>query len=103
MHQVFLNLITNARDAMPQGGILTITTQKRKGVEITFEDSGVGIPREIRDKIFNPFFTTKEVGKGTGLGLSITRSIVERYGGTIEVESEESRGTKFTIKLPAGV
>jgi len=103
MHQVFLNLITNARDAMPHGGVLTITTKKRKGVEIIFEDSGVGIPREIRDKIFNPFFTTKEVGKGTGLGLSITRSIVERYGGTIEVESEEGRGTKFTIKLPAGV
>ena len=103
MHQVFLNLVTNARDAMPHGGVLTITTKKRKGVEIIFEDSGVGIPREIRDKIFNPFFTTKEVGKGTGLGLSITRSIVERYGGTIEVESEEGRGTKFTIKLPAGV
>ena len=103
IHQVFLNLITNARDAMPHGGILTITTKKRKGVEIIFEDSGVGIPREIRDKIFDPFFTTKEVGKGTGLGLSITRSIVERYGGTIEVESEEGRGTKFTIKLPAGV
>ena len=103
IHQVFLNLITNARDAMPHGGILTITTKKRKGMEIIFEDSGVGIPREIRDKIFNPFFTTKEVGKGTGLGLSITRSIVERYGGTIEVESEEGRGTNFTIKLPAGV
>ena len=103
MYQVFLNLITNARDAMPHGGILTITTKKRKGMEIIFEDSGVGIPREIRDKIFDPFFTTKEVGKGTGLGLSITRSIVERYGGTIEVESEEGRGTNFTIKLPAGV
>ena len=103
MYQVFLNLITNARDAMPHGGILTITTKKRKGVEIIFEDNGVGIPRKIRDKIFNPFFTTKKVGKGTGLGLSITRSIVERYGGTIEVESEEGRGTKFTIKLPAGV
>jgi len=101
IHQVLLNLITNARDAMPQGGVLTITTRnKGKVVEIIFEDTGIGIPREIRDKIFDPFFTTKEAGKGTGLGLSVSRSIVERHGGTMEVENKEGRGTKFTIELP---
>ena len=105
LRQVFLNVITNARDAMPEGGALTISTQSVKVigksfVMIKFTDTGCGISSEDIDKLFDPFFTTKEVGKGTGLGLSISYGIIKDQGGTISVESEEGKGTTFIIDLP---
>lgn len=144
LRQVFLNMITNARDAMTEGGTITVKTRRVlsselarlpsvgqgvrneggkeplparpdgrsdwpdrqtgefKGdfVEITFEDTGCGIAKENLDKLFDPFFTTKETGKGTGLGLSISYGIIKNHGGTISVESEEGKWTRFTIDLP---
>ena len=99
---VFLNMLMNARDAMESGGCLSITTtDDRNGwVLIEFKDTGCGIPEDIRDRIFEPLFTTKEEGKGTGLGLSISRDIVESHGGNIELESMPGRGASFTIRLP---
>lgn len=100
MRQVFLNLIKNAEDAMPEGGKLTISTRYRKGhVEIEIGDNGCGIPGEDVKNIFEPFFTTKGV-KGTGLGLSVSYGIIKNYNGEIEVDSEPGRGTTFTIQLP---
>lgn len=106
LKQVFINILNNAIDAMPQGGQVEVTTREvlvngtGPLVEISFQDTGVGIPVEYVDKIFDPFFTTKETGKGTGLGLPISKRIVERHGGTIVVNSERGRGTRFTINLP---
>ncbi len=100
MRQVFLNLIKNAEDAMPEGGKLTIGTRYRKGrVEIEIADDGCGIPGEDVKNIFEPFFTTKGV-KGTGLGLSVSYGIIKNYNGEIEVQSEPGKGTTFTIQLP---
>ena len=109
LNQVFLNLIVNAAhaigavvaDSEEKGHIGVRTTCEDDTVEITIEDTGSGIPEEIRQRVFDPFFTTKEVGKGTGQGLAIARSIiVEKHGGTLTLESEVGRGTKFTIRLP---
>ncbi len=116
--QVFLNMMTNAIQAMPEGGELKVVTaywpqaQSPDGstdspqrladcVAIEFHDTGTGISTENLLRIFDPFFTTKEVGQGTGLGLSISQGIVERHGGKIEVESEMGRGSIFTVLLPA--
>ncbi|MFZ3169385.1 MAG: ATP-binding protein [Candidatus Methanoperedens sp.] len=117
LHQVIMNLCVNARDAMPDSGILSITatnffidenyarmhTEAKVGsyVAITVSDIGTGIPPKILDRIFEPFFTTKEVGKGTGLGLSTALAIVKSHGGFINVYSEVGKGTKFSIYLPA--
>jgi len=114
--QVIVNLAVNARDAMPNGGKLTVKTANVtveeagllafKGmpaadyVRIDISDTGTGIPADIRDKIFEPFFSTKEVGKGTGLGLSTVYGIVKQTGGFIYVDSEEGKGTAFHIFLP---
>jgi two-component system NtrC family sensor kinase len=109
MQQVFLNLLVNAGEAMPNGGHLTIQTQTAlpaagagasREVRIVFRDTGVGIPSENIGKVFDPFFTSKEVGKGTGLGLAVSYGIVERHGGTISVESTPGKGTAFSITLP---
>jgi len=102
MKQVFLNLILNAKDAMPQGGTLTIKTAKgQKGfVSIEFIDTGHGIAKEIIDKIFDPFFTAKQTGQGIGIGLAIVHSAIERNKGMIEVRSRVGEGTTFTIHLP---
>jgi len=101
MKQVFLNLITNAAQAMPQGGTLTITTS-RVGSEafVRISDTGEGIQPEHLDRIFEPFFTTRPVGQGTGLGLSVSLGIVQVHGGRIEVESEIGQGATFTVWLP---
>ena len=103
LQQVFTNLLLNAADAMNGLGRITITScaaPERDGVIITFADTGSGIPAELRDKIFEPFFTTKPPGKGTGLGLSIVYGVIQRHGGTIEVESPHGGGTEFIIRLP---
>lgn len=100
MRQVFLNLIKNAEDAMPDGGTLAVRTRYRKGqVEIEIADTGCGIPTEDVKNIFEPFYTTKGV-KGTGLGLSVSYGIVKNYNGEINVDSEPGIGTTFTIQLP---
>jgi signal transduction histidine kinase len=103
LEQVFLNLVLNALDAMSDGGVLRIkllNTEDRESVAVTFEDTGVGIPkRHLRD-IFDPFFTSKKAAKGTGLGLSVSLGIIQRHGGDISVESEVGKGSVFTVLLP---
>ncbi|CAM2888622.1 PAS domain S-box protein [Rariglobus hedericola] len=117
LHQVLLNLCVNARDAMPDGGRLTILAENihldahyaamnieaKAGphVAIEVEDTGTGIPQDIIDKIFDPFFTTKEVGKGTGLGLSTSIAIIKGHEGFIRVYSEPGKGTRFRVYIPA--
>jgi signal transduction histidine kinase/CheY-like chemotaxis protein len=116
IEQVLMNLASNARDAMPEGGVLTIVTEKiaideefikehgfgKEGESalIAVTDTGAGMDRETREKIFEPFFTTKEVGKGTGLGLSMVYGVVEQHEGHINVYSEPGSGTTFRIYLP---
>lgn len=102
INQVFLNLVTNAAQAMEEGeGTLTLTTRSENaGVAVEVADNGKGIPPDVLPKIFDPFFSTKEIGKGTGLGLSISYKIVEQHGGRITVESQLGTGTKFTVWLP---
>ncbi len=108
INQVFLNLITNAAQAMESGadaaaGIGTITlTTRSDGTHVIAEvaDTGKGIPADVMPKIFDPFFSTKEIGKGTGLGLSISYKIVQQHGGRIDVASEPGKGTRFTVTLP---
>jgi signal transduction histidine kinase len=101
INQVFMNLLHNATQAIENKGDIWITTrQVDHRVEIEIRDNGKGIPENIQNKIFDPFFTTKTVGKGTGLGLSISYSIIEKHGGEILLESEEGKGTTFTVILP---
>lgn len=104
LEQVIINLVANARDAMPEGGVLTVRTgaierHGRRLVELAISDTGTGIPAHILGKIFDPFVTTKEAGKGTGLGLSITNGIVKEHGGEISVSTDEG-GTAFQITIP---
>src|SRR5438093_2672591 len=117
IHQVLMNLCVNARDAMPQGGRLTISarnifldeisTKTNAGLRpgpyavIEVQDTGHGIPAEIRERVFEPFFTTKEAGKGTGIGLSTVAALVRKHGGVINLYSEVGRGTSFKIYFPA--
>jgi PAS domain S-box-containing protein len=117
MHQVFMNLCVNARDAMPQGGTLQILATNllineqyaRKHLDasvgpyvvVTVSDTGTGIPPDILHRIFDPFFTTKDVGKGTGLGLSAVLGIVKSHGGFVDVHSEVNQGSQFKVYLPA--
>jgi two-component system, NtrC family, sensor kinase len=101
LNQVLVNVVVNAIHAMPAGGTLTIKTMWQEGwVSILVEDTGKGIEEENMDKIFLPFFTTKEVDEGTGLGLSVVYGIVNEHGGSIEVDSKKGRGTTFEIKFP---
>jgi PAS domain S-box-containing protein len=104
--QVFINIVLNALDAMPEGGKLSVATRRgtddhgRDSLFIELADTGVGIPADDIEKIFDPFYTTKEAGKGTGLGLAISYNIVKRYKGDIKVESRIGKGTTFTLVLP---
>lgn len=107
MEQVFINLLSNARDAILEahgetGGTIQIRSRVLSGSELEIEisDNGIGMTEEIKSRIFNPFFTTKEVGKGTGLGLSISHGIVRDHGGSICCASERGKGTTFQIRLP---
>jgi signal transduction histidine kinase len=101
INQVFLNMITNASQAMDDDGTLTIrSVAKPNAVEVSFEDTGSGIPDDVLPKIFDPFFTTKPVGEGTGLGLSIVHKIIQGHGGTIRVKSQVGKGTTFFVELP---
>ena len=102
INQVFLNLITNAAQAMGERpGTITLTTRvEGDGVAVDVADDGNGIAPEVLPKIFDPFFSTKEIGKGTGLGLSISYKIVQQHGGRINVESKVGSGTRFTVWLP---
>ncbi|MGE5313743.1 MAG: ATP-binding protein [Acidobacteriota bacterium] len=115
LHQVVLNLCVNARDAMPRGGTLSISTgiaasgairekrheyPPRRYVTITIADTGMGMDEAVQKRIFEPFFTTKEPGKGTGLGLSVVFGIIENHHGAIDVRSERGKGTVFTLYLP---
>lgn len=98
-----MNLILNAAQAMDGTGTLTTVTrlvEDGESVEIEVRDTGPGIPAEKIDKIFEPFYTTKEIGRGTGLGLSIAYGIIERHHGSIRVESEVGKGTSFFVRLP---
>ena len=101
LNQVFVNLISNALQAVGEKGRIDICTSKQKNAfVIEVKDNGVGIPENHLPKIFEPFFTTKEMNKGTGLGLSISYSIVQKHGGSLTVQSQEGRGSIFTIRLP---
>ncbi|MBI1915396.1 MAG: response regulator [Planctomycetes bacterium] len=117
IHQVLMNLCVNARDAMPQGGRLTITARNQlldetyahmrpearpgRYAVLEVEDTGTGIPADLLERIFDAFFTTKEPGQGTGLGLSTVQGIVKGHGGFLDVESAASRGARFSVYLPA--
>jgi len=104
LQQVFLNIIVNARNAMPEGGKLVVTTDSTPGgdtVRVSFSDTGEGIRPENLEKIFDPFFTTREPGEGTGLGLSISYGIIKDHEGEIHVESEPGAGSTFIVVLPA--
>src|SRR5438034_7538352 len=103
LEPVFINLLTNARDAMadsPRKAIRISTSVGSADVEVAFSDTGHGIPPGLERRIFDPFVTTKEVGKGTGLGLSITYGIVKEHGGAISVVSRPGEGATFLIQLP---
>ena len=102
LQQVFLNLIVNAVQAMPDGGELTVEAEEDKNRRITVrvQDTGGGIPPEHLTHIFDPFFTTKKVGQGTGLGLSVSYGIIKKHGGRIDVDSRPGKGSTFTVIMP---
>jgi CheY-like chemotaxis protein len=116
MHQVVMNLCLNAADAMPNGGVLEISLEEVQVraesrpeekqlppghyLKLTVRDNGVGMPPEVQERIFEPYYTTKQVGKGTGMGLAVVHGVVKEHGGNIAVSSEPGRGTAFEICLP---
>ena len=106
LEQVFVNLLNNAKDAIvgnksSEGGMIKISSrQKRAMIIIDITDNGEGMSHEVKENIFNAFFSTKDVGKGTGVGLSISHSIVSEFKGTISCESECGKGTTFTLTFP---
>lgn len=101
LQQVVVNLVVNAIQAMPSGGVLTITTRVSDSyVVLIVEDSGIGMSKHALKRIFAPFFTTKDVNEGTGLGLSVVHGIITSHGGTIHVESTPGRGSRFEVRLP---
>lgn len=101
LSQVFINLIINAADAIKENGLISVRSYVEDGhIHFKVRDNGKGIPEKNLDKIFTPFYTSKEVGKGTGLGLSVSYGIIESLDGTVEVNSEVGKGTEFHISLP---
>lgn len=101
LQQVFLNLLTNAVDAIGKDGKIYLNSRRIDSeIAVSMKDNGPGIPKENLSRVFDPFFTTKQTGKGTGLGLSVTDTLVRNMGGTIELESEVGKGSTFTVKLP---
>ncbi len=103
IQQVIINLVNNAAHAMDRGGVLHVRSSLNdKGVRLSIEDDGPGVPPDLQEKIFEPFFTTRDKGKGTGLGLSVSREIIEKNGGQLTLESpfKDGRGTAFHIWLP---
>jgi two-component system NtrC family sensor kinase len=103
LKEVFLNIVSNAGEAMPEGGKMMVSSRFNNGggnVEVVIRDTGLGIPAENLNKIFMPFFTTKKIGQGTGLGLAIAYGIVKMHRGSIDVESKPKEGTTFVVKLP---
>jgi two-component system NtrC family sensor kinase len=109
LQTLFLNLMTNALDAMPQGGVLTIGTRpvltssasnNGKWVRISVADTGMGIPEDMKKRIFDPFFTTKKIGEGTGLGLAICSKITKEHAGKLEMESVVGKGSTFFVSIP---
>jgi len=105
LEQVFINLLTNARDALDevpeeQKRIRILSSLERDRIRIVFEDTGPGIPDDVAKRVFDPCFTTKEVGTGTGLGLSITYSIVKEHGGEIALSTTPAGGATFTVEMP---
>lgn len=119
VHQVFMNLLVNARDAMPDGGRITVTAENAEldehyasmahaaspgpHVRVSVVDTGTGMPQDVASQVFDPFFTTKEVGKGTGLGLSTVAAILKSHGGFVNVYSEPGTGTTFRLYFPAAL
>jgi signal transduction histidine kinase len=100
---VIVNLLLNAADATPPEGIVTMTVRGSAGggaAEIEVRDTGPGIDRALRERVFEPFFTTKEAGQGTGLGLTVCRSIIDRHGGSIRVDSASGGGCRFVVTIP---
>jgi signal transduction histidine kinase len=101
MNQMLVNLVVNAIQAMPDGGRLTLKTKSKNGhVSLVIEDTGYGMSEEVLEKLYVPFFTTKDVGQGTGLGLPVVHGIVTSHGGLLKVKSSSGRGTRFEIQLP---
>jgi len=101
LQQVFMNLIINARDAMPFGGELTLATEAENStVRVEVGDNGVGIPADHLQKIFDPFFTTKSTSRGTGLGLAVSYGIIREHSGKVQVESQVGKGTTFRLEFP---
>lgn len=105
MHQVLMNLITNAKDAMPDGGVITVGLRETdgpaggKGVAVTVEDNGCGMSPDVAARVFDPFFTTKPRGRGTGLGMAMVHGIIKEHEGQIDIQSETGKGTRITIRL----
>ena len=97
LNQVFMNILSNAIDAIEDKGVITINTSISKECTDSIKDTGKGIPESLREKIFDPFFTTKGIGKGTGLGLSISQSIIEKHKGSIKVKSEKGKGQSLLL------
>lgn len=104
LNQIVINLVTNAVHAMEEGGVLRIqfglSTDDEKYVRLVVEDSGPGIPKEIQQRVFHPFFTTKEIGEGTGIGLTVVKRLTEEHKGFIRVKTEEGKGTAFILDFP---
>jgi signal transduction histidine kinase len=101
--QVLVNLVVNSLQAMSDGGTLTVRTEwgeEKQWVALIVEDTGTGMPEEVKEQIFLPFFTTKDIDEGTGLGLAVVHGIVTSHGGTIDVSSVVGQGTRFEIRLP---
>jgi signal transduction histidine kinase len=108
LQAALINVAANARDAMPKGGTLTLKAENTvlqdgervEGIAVSITDTGQGMPREVLARVFEPFFTTKEVGKGTGLGLAQVYGFAQQAGGSVDIRSEEGRGTTVTLYLP---